>query len=78
VREIFPEKIYLKTLDFQNVKSLAEYLLSVGSSEEKYTALLKQKHRYRMNYRYHYCSFCEWATQWPLSTGKYFNSTILL
>ena len=62
VREIFPEKIYIKTLDFQNVKSLAEYLLSVGSSEEKYTALLKQKHRYRMNYRNYYCSFCEWAT----------------
>ena len=54
--------IYINTFDFQNVKSLAEYLLSVGSSEEKYTALLKQKHSYRMNYRDYYCSFCEWAT----------------
>jgi hypothetical protein len=63
VREIFPEKnIYINTFDFQNVKSLAEYLLNVGSSEEKYTALLKQKHRYRMHYRDYYCSFCEWAT----------------
>jgi hypothetical protein len=44
VRAIFPEKKNINTFDFQNVKSLAEYLLSVGSSEEKYTALLKQKH----------------------------------
>ena len=62
VRAIFPEKKNINTFDFQNVKSLAEYLLSVGSSEEKYTALLKQKHSYRMNYRDYYCSFCEWAT----------------
>ena len=51
------KNIYINTFDFQNVKSLAEYLLSVGSSEETYTALLKQKNSYKMNYRDYYCSF---------------------
>ena len=77
VKELFPWNTLVDVNDFKSMKDLAQYLISIASSEEKYTSFLRQKHRYRVNEPHSYCSICEWlnknSNQKPQHTKRDFN-----
>jgi hypothetical protein len=59
-----PTGTYISTSGFKSPKQLAEYLKEVGSSEEKYISILKEKHKYKLipwmeNYKQTICNLCK-------------------
>ena len=77
VNDLFPSNTFVDVNDFKSIKQLAQYMISVASSEEKCTSYLSQKHRYRVNEPHSYCSICEWLNKnynlKPVHTKKDFN-----
>ena len=48
VAQFLPNGTYIQTSKFSSPEKLAEYLKKVGSSEEMFTKILKEKHAYKV------------------------------
>ena len=81
VNDFFSSNTFVDVNDFKSIKDLAQYLISIASSEEKYTSFLRQKHRYKVNEPHSYCSVCEWLNTYcnlkPVHTKRDFNKRFL-
>lgn len=59
---LLPNDAYINTADFQNISSLANHLISLGSDKERYLDFLRKKDKYEgrfeYGYRYMICEIC--------------------
>ena len=67
ISKVLPTGTYISTFDYQSIKDLADHLKLVGSTEEMYTAYLKQKLQYKLtrwedNFVLGVCELCSKLT----------------
>lgn len=56
--KLFPTDTFINTRQFQNAKTLADFLIALNSSEEGYTQYLVNKNKYRFAFSRWECDLC--------------------